>query len=251
VIQEFISFFSTVAFRYGHSEIGDYIVNLENGNGKFSSWHRAKLYDHYFDPHFPVDVDMCEIFEGMAGTVQQSVDPQISDSIRNSLFKGHGKFVYDLFSMDIQRGRTHFIPDYNHARIAYGLKPVNTWEEFNSLDERLGENEKEIKYHLSKVYRNPWEADSIVAGLAADWVRTEETLRRNDVSNLGELFEASVISQFQRTRMGDRFWYTRNLDIINCDDQLEPVQDRTLADVIRDNLNHCEIPADVFKVYKN
>jgi len=244
-------FFSTVANRYGHSEIGDWIISIANGNyGKFASWH---LYDHYFDPYFPVDIDICDIFEGMSRSVSKSNDHKISDSIRNYLFMENGQVKYDLFAIDIQRGRNHYIPDYNHARISYGLEPLDTWEDFDSLDERLGENARGIKQDLAKIYRNPWEADAIIAGMAADWVRTPETLRRHDVSNLGELFEAAIISQFQRSRVGDRFWYTRNLDIIDCDRELEPVLSRTLADVIRDNFlrgrEDCFIPDNVWKVY--
>jgi len=74
-------------------------------------------------------------------------------------------------------------------------------------------------------------------------------MKDNDYSNLGDLFEAAIISQFQRTRTGDRYWYTRNLDIINCDGDLENVQHRKLSDIIRDNVKSCHIPDEVFKVW--
>jgi len=246
-------FFSTVAFRYGHSELGDYITSMEKGRyGKFPQWHYSKLYEHYFDPFYVVDVDMCDLFEGLAGTIQQSPDTQIADSVRNNLWKKHhGHPQIDLFAVDIQRGRDHRIPSYNHVRTAYGLKPFDTWDDFKSLDKRLGEDEEEIKHDLHKVYRNPWECDSIVGGLADDWVRTPYSQKHHDYSNLGDLFEAAVISQFQRTRTGDRFWYSRNLDIVNCYGDLKPVEHRTLADVIRDNIKHVDIPDDVFKVSKH
>jgi len=187
----------------------------------------------------------------MAGSVQASPDEQIADSVRNWLFGGnHHNPHNDLFSIDIQRGRDHKIPSYNHVRVAYGLKPFHSWEDFTSLKEDLGVNQHELKHKLSTVYRNPWEADSIVAGLAADWVRTEYTRKHHDYSNLGELFEAAVISQFQRTRVGDRFWYSRNLDEINCHGELEPVQHRTLFAVIKDNIKDVHIPHQVFKVQK-
>lgn len=243
-------FFSTVAFRYGHSEVGDLIRSAIKGYyGRFPQWHIAKLANHYFDPDFLVeDVKLSDLFEGLAGNVQQSVDHEIADSIRNNLFKNkHQRF--DLWAIDIQRGRDHKIPSYNHARKAYGLEPFDSWKEFNSLGRDLEQDENEIKHKLSTVYRNPWEADAIVPGVAADWVRTKYTKRRNDYSNIGDLFEEAIISQFQRTRTGDRFWYTRHLDLINCNGDLEPVQKRTLADVIRDNVEHVHIPDDVFKVY--
>jgi len=242
-------FFSTVAMRYGHSEIGDLMVNTFKGHyGKFPLWQAARLSDHYFDPKFVIDVNIAHVFEGLAGTIQHSVDHEISDSIRNELFKSPHHQSFDLWSIDIQRSRDHKIPSYNHARVAYGLKPFHSWHDFNSLDDRLEQDPNEIKHKLSKVYRNPWEADAIVPGVCANWVRTKFTDEHNDYSNIGDLFEAAIISQFQRTRTGDRFWYSRNLDEINCEG-LEPVQHRTLAKVIRDNFEECHIPDDVFKVH--
>jgi len=197
-----------------------------------------------------LDADLASLFEGLAYQVQKSPDTKISDGVRNYLFPGDDKHPhFDLFAVDIQRARDHKVPTYNHARIAYGLYPVESWHDFNSLDERLGENEHELKKELSKVYRSPWEADSIVGGLAADWVRTSYTKKHHDYSNLGDLFEAAVISQFQRLRTGDRFWYSRNLDEVNCHGALAPVEHRTLADVIRDNVPHVHIPDNVFKTY--
>jgi len=243
-------FFSTVAFRYGHSECTELIKKSVQGHyGSFPYWQYAKLHDHFFDPYFVLNAQLAPVFEGMANQKQQSVDAQMSDSIRNFLWKGNDKYPkFDLFAIDIQRGRDHEIPSYNHARIAYGLQPVDSWEQFNSLDERLGQNEAELKSQLNKAYRNPWEADSIVAGLAADWVRTEYTAKNNDYSNLGDLFEAAIISQLQRTRVGDRFWYSRNLEIVNCYGDLKPVEDKILAEVIRENIPYVQIPDELFKV---
>jgi len=240
-------FFSTVAMRYGHSEVADLITKTYGGlYGKFPEWQASKLYHHFFDADYVVDVKLCHLFEGLAGTVQQSVDHQIADSIRNHLFEtDHHRF--DLFAIDIQRSRDHKIPSYNHARIAYGLKSVDSWKDFDSLDKDLGQDADDIKEKLSTVYRNPWEADPIVAGLAADWVRPKKV---HDYSNVGDLFEKAIISQFQRTRTGDRYWYTRHLDKVNCDGDLDSVEHRTLADVIRDNVQSAEIPDDVFRVRK-
>jgi len=246
------AFFATVAFRYGHSEIHDLIQQSVKGYyGSFPHWQYAKLSNHWFDPDFVVKADLCTLFEGLAYQVQKSPEPQIADVIRNYVFPGdfeHPKF--DLFAVDIQRGRDHCIPSYNQARKAYGLYPVDSWDKFDAVDERLGVDVQKLKTDLHKVYRSPWEADAIVAGLAADWVRTPYTHKHHDYSNLGDLFESAIISQFQRTRTGDRFWYSRNLDHVYFKG-LQPVEERTLADVIRDNIEHVNIPDEVFKVHKH
>jgi len=241
-------FFSTVAFRYGHSEVSDLLWNITQGHyGQFPMWHAARLEDHYFDPIFLTDVKLSDVFEGLAGSIQKAVDNEMSDSIRNFLFKSPHKPSVDLFATDIQRGRDHLIPSFNHVRVAYGLQPYDTWEAFDSLDSQFGQDAHEIKLKLSTVYRTPWEADPFVAGVAENWVISRFSEKHHDYSNLADLFEAAIISQFQRTRVGDRFWYIRNLDIIN-QRGLEPVQHRSLAKIIRDNIDGVDIPDEVFKV---
>jgi len=217
--------------------------------GEFPLWSYSQLHEHYFDSEFILHADLGSLFEGLAYQKQKSPDAYMSPVIRNQLFRGEfPHHHFDLFAIDIQRGRDHCIPSFNHARKAYGLEPYDSWHDFDAIDERVGQNVHELKSDLAKAYRNPWEADAIVGGVASDWVRTPYTEHHHDYSNVGDLFESAIISQFQRTRVGDRFWYSRNLDEINCHG-LEPVQHRTLAKIIRDNVKGCNIPDDIFKVW--
>jgi len=241
-------FFATVAFRYGHSEITEFIKRSVQGQYRtFPQWQHSKLNQHFFDPYLVLDAQLSSVFEGLAYQVQQSPDALTADSIRNYLFQGKSKKpLYDLLAIDIQRGRDHKIPSFNHARKAYGLKTYDSWDDFDALD--IHQNATLLREQLSKIYRNPWEADSFIGGIASNWVRTNISKANHDYSNLGDLFEAAIISQFQRTRVGDRFWYSRNLDEVNCNGDLPPVEKRTLADVIRDNIAGVNIPDQLFKV---
>jgi len=244
-------FFSTVAFRYGHSEVGDMMQRAKQGDfGQFPLWQYSKLWKHYFDPYFVLNSGISTLWQGMAYQSQQSSDLYFSDSIRNSLFQGYSKHPkYDLMAMDIQRSRDHGIPSCNEARIAYGLSPIEDWDDFYFMDKRNGQNETQIYNDVSFVYRNPWEADSFVCGLAEKWVDSKIASKHHDYSNLGKLFEAAIISQFQRTRIGDRFWYTRNLDEVHCNGDLPDINSRSLADVIRDNsVDQIDIPNSLFKI---
>jgi len=46
-------FFSTVAFRYGHSEIHDLMQRSMRGHyGSFPHWQHSKLSHHFFDPYY-------------------------------------------------------------------------------------------------------------------------------------------------------------------------------------------------------
>jgi len=236
-------FFSTVAFRYGHSEVSD-LINIYSGKGS-----GPKLSDHYFDPYFLLDVGVNSLWEGMAYQLQQSPDEKFADSIRNHLFDGHNHYHYDLMSFDIQRARDHGIPSCNHARIAYGLHPIEDWEYFDFLDKANGANEKEVESEVSHVYKNPWVADAFICGLAEKWVDSKYAEKHHDYSNLGKLFEAAIISQFQRLRIGDRFWYTRHIETVCSHGDLEDVRHRTLADVIRDNaVEKIDLPDYIFRV---
>jgi len=244
-------FFSTVAFRYGHSEIGDIVKRARQGQfGQFPQWQYSKLWKHYSDPYFDINYGIYSVWQGMASQLQQSSDLFFSDTIRNQLFQGYSKRpLYDLMAMDIQRSRDHGIPSCNDARIAYGLPSIDNWDDFYFMDKANGQNEQQVQGRVSSVYQNPWEADSFVCGLAEKWVTSQYSQQHGDYSNLGKLFEAAVISQFQRTRIGDRFWYLRNLDEVHCYGELPDMTSRTLADVIRDNcMEEISIPDEVFRV---
>jgi len=239
-------FFSTVAFRYGHSEISDLIKRSIYGQKKDAAW----LKDHYFDPYYLLgEGGVSSIWEGMATQLQQSPDEYIASSVRNHLFEGHNPYNYDLLALDIQRSRDHGIPSCNNARIAYGLHAVEDWDYFNFLDKTNGAIKEEVEHAVSEVYKNPWEADAFICGLAEKWVDSKYAEKHHDYSNLGKLFEAAIISQFQRLRIGDRFWYTRHLETVCSNGDLEDVKERTLADVIRDNSVHkIWIPDYLFRV---
>jgi len=57
------------------------------------------------------------------------------------------------------------------------------------------------------------------------------------------LLQAVIVQQFSELRDGDRFWYERDLS----NDELQSVQQVTLAQVIRDNTGiTTEIQDDVF-----
>jgi len=162
------------------------------------------------------------------------------------LFRPRNRPVgFDLYAIDIQRARDLSVPLCNDVRIAHGLEPIETWDDFDALN--IGQDPEVIRNQLKSLYPTPYEADSYVCGLAENWVFTDETLAHNDYSNLGLLFEESIISQFERLIVGDRFWYSRNLDEINIDG-LPDVSTRTLAQVIRDNAGKdIDIQDNVFR----
>ena len=63
---------------------------------------------------------------GAAKQVAQEVDAKVVDAVRNFLFGAPGSGGVDLVSLNIQRGRDHGLPDYNSARMAFGLPPAGS-----------------------------------------------------------------------------------------------------------------------------
>lgn len=107
----------------------------------------------------------------------------------------------DLMAINIQRGRDHGIPDYNTARVHYGLSRVSDWAEINPV---LNSTNPEIIERLAEVYsRNIDDVDVWPAGLL-------ESV--NAKKQPGALFQAVTKDQFRRIRDGDRYYYENKLN---------------------------------------
>ena len=109
-------------------------------------------------------------------------------------------------AINMQRAREHGLPDYNSARLAYGLPRRNSYEEINELygiDRTVTENIE----NLREVYHNDIDICDIWACGMAETIPSDEAERRGLPSGPGELFATVLFDQFMRIRHGDRFWY--------------------------------------------
>ncbi|CDF33619.1 Animal heme peroxidase homologue [Chondrus crispus] len=214
------NFFSTCAFRFGHSMVPETLTLLETGRRAHSK-SGTTLQSVFFDPSFITEIGIEALLLGASHQVAESVDCQIVDSLQNELFKNATGGV-DLVSINIQRGRDHGIPKYNDAREMYGLRRKRSFEEVTS--------NHTLAQILSSLYTSVNEMDSFVGGLAEDHIEDSE---------LGELFHTAVRDQFTRLRDGDRFFYKNTdwpLDMAN----FKPVEELnreslTIQDIIARN----------------
>ncbi len=135
---------------------------------------------------------MQEGIEGLlkyaASAQSAEIDTQIVDGVRNFLLTGPGGINLDLAALNIQRGRDHGLADYNATRVAYGLAPVDSFDDITS-DVALQET-------LAEVYGSVEDVDLWIGSLAEDHLQG---------SSVGELVRTIVADQFQRLRDGDRF----------------------------------------------
>jgi hypothetical protein len=221
--------FAHAIFRFGHSQINERTLRVNNNNQTVGS---LSIRDAFFNPDIlknnPANVGL--ILKGLASQVGQENDLHLVDGIRNNLFGPPGAGGLDLAALDIQRGRDHGLPDYNNLRGNYGLTEVTSFAEISS--------DPAIQQKLEQLFGNVDNIDPFVGALAEDHLPG---------SSAGPLITAVVSNQFLRLRDGDRFFYT-NDELLNSPEvrRIINLDDLTLSDVIRMNTGISNIQENVF-----
>ena len=156
----------------------------------------------------------------------QGVDLRIVDSVRNMLFGPPGSGGLDLPSLSIQRARDLGLPNYNQARISFGLAPVTSFDEISADPERVS--------RLAAAYASVDEIDAFVGGLAEDHVPG---------SMVGPLFHAAIQAQFENACAADRFWY-ENAQFSASD--LATIRSTTIAGLLERNSGLTGLTGNLF-----
>lgn len=211
--------FSAAAYRLGHSEVSDNVLRLDAQGNEVAEGHLS-LRNAFFAGMdlFREENDIDSILRGMAKQAHQAIDTQVVNGLRNFLFGNPGSGGFDLISLNIQRGRDHGLSDYNTTRESMGLPAAQSFADITS--------NTSLQTKLFTAYSSVDDIDLWIGGLAEDPLIDQG-------SQLGELFTAMNVRQFDELRAGDRFWYSRYLS----DDEFDMVKDTTLSRVIRRNTN--------------
>ena len=214
--------FSTVAYRFGHSQIAN------NFQGAFN-W---PLRRHFFERSPPNFADFFIVGNGppggrnwmdeMIGASLQKcpkADLVIGDAVRNFLFGGEE----DLPARNIQRGRDHGIPPYGLLREHCGLAPLDGTRKPTEIPQRIWDE-------ILRTYGdNAEDIDAFVGGLA-------EEPQADGV--VGPLFACIIGKQFKKLMFGDRYFFTHS-DKNNArglrQNTRKAVLERMLGDIICDN----------------
>ena len=215
--------FSTAAFRLGHSLLGDDVEFLDD-NGE-ETRDELPLSAAFFNPAVVSESGLEPILKYLASDRAQELDTGVVDGVRNFLFGPPGAGGFDLASLNIQRGRDHGLADYNTTRVAYGLAPVDSFDDVTT--------DPQLQAALEDLYGSVDNIDLWVGGLAEDHVAG---------GSVGELFRTIVVDQFERLRDGDRFWYQAQLS--SCERQ--SLERTSLSDVIRRNTELSNVQDNVF-----
>ena len=215
--------FSTAAFRLGHSLLQDDIEFFGNDGKQLRE--AVELDEAFFNPALVSAEGIDGLLKYAASAHAAEIDTQVVDGVRNFLIDGPGGMALDLVSLNIQRGRDHGLADYNATRVAYGLAPVDSFDDITS--------DVESQKALEAVYGDVDNIDLWIGGLAEDHVRD---------SAVGELVQTIVADQFRRLRDGDRFWYEN----IFSGRDLVQLRNTRLSDILQRNTSITNLQQDVF-----
>lgn len=225
---EVTSTFATVAFRMGHSQIGDTFLRFDEARNIHPEGHMS-LFDGFWSTR-PITHEggLAPIMRGMAVNVQPANDVFFGEDLRNRLFGETMQGGMDLCAIDIQRGRDHGVPDYGTIRAAFGLPEITNFSDVTS-DASVAES-------LSAAYgdADPGHIDPLMGMLAEDHVED---------SALGETMHAVILDQYLRLRDGDPLYYHNDVELTAVADEIEGTR---LADVILRNTEIESIQCNVF-----
>ena len=218
--------FSTAAFRVGHTLLSPKIQLVDPLTGENIG--EVSLQDSFFTPAFFETNSIENVLAGLAQQDAQEVDTLIIDDVRNFLFGQPGQGGFDLASLNIQRGRDHGLNDINSTRVALGLSAYDDFLDLTGGDDSLA-------FQLASEYNSIDDVDLWIGGLAEAHVNG---------GLVGETFNSILTDQFLRTRDGDRFFFTSELDhLLLLDSNFEST---LLSDIILRNTNIASIQSNVF-----
>jgi len=158
--------------------------------------------------------DIDALLMGMASQRCEREDNMIVEDLRGNVFGPLEFSRRDLMAVNIQRGRDHGTPDYNTARVAFGLPPIKSVNDYLKMTASATPREivQKMEYihmpneHICK--KDP-ESNQCKEERKKAWdnidVWAGGILETSD--RPGPLFRAIIKDQFTRIRTADRFWF--------------------------------------------
>ncbi|XP_076462885.1 salivary peroxidase/catechol oxidase-like [Babylonia areolata] len=204
--------FATAAFRFGHSLLNGHLM-VDGKAYKFRELFFKT--DLVFKKFYGLVISLVSTGERSRS---QSFDRHMKEDFTDHLFEpqsqaeegpSHG---LDLGALNIQRGRDHGLPPYNHFRKVCGFPAIRNFSEFGEMNMKL--------QHL---YRSVDNIDLFVGGLME---------RPVNGGTVGPTFACIIAQQFHALKYGDRFYFeTDRIPEGFTDDQLQAILNVTLSKV--------------------
>ncbi|XP_032171563.1 peroxidasin-like protein isoform X2 [Mustela erminea] len=228
-----INSFATAAFRFGHTLINPILYRLNDTFGEIPEGH-LPLHKAFFSPSRIIEEGGIDpLLRGLFGVAAKLRVPSqlLSVELTEKLFSMAHSVALDLAATNIQRGRDHGIPPYADFRVFCNLTSV---ENFEDLQNEI--KDSEIRQKLKKLYSTPGNIDFWPALMVEDLIPG---------TRVGPTLMCLFVTQFQRLRDGDRFWY-ENPGVFTPA-QLTQLKQASLGRVLCDNGDNIQqVQADVF-----
>ncbi|XP_037881152.1 peroxidasin isoform X2 [Glossina fuscipes] len=218
--------FATVALRFGHTLINPILHRLNSTFQPIPQGH-LQLHKAFFAPwRIAYEGGVDPLMRGMFATAAKLKTPEqnLNTELTEKLFHTAHAVALDLAAINIQRGRDHGIPGYNHYRRFCNLTVATRFEDLaNDI------SNKEVRDKLQELYGHPDNIDVWVGGVLEDQVKD---------GKVGPLFQCLLVEQFRRLRDGDRFYYEN--PTVFLPQQLEQIKQTSLARVLCDDGDQLE-----------
>lgn len=218
------TFFTNVAFRYGHSAVNSIIYRLKSDLTPIEGGHLL-LRDAIWAVDPMIEVGIEPYLRGLHFQPDSQVDIRFVEDVR-SRFPFNFPDGFDLIATGIQRSREVGICRYNDARRAFNLSVITDWTQLSS-------NEK-IQQTFKELYRDVESIESYMGAFN----------EADDIGITGPLMRASIREQFTRLRDGDPFFYKR-AGVFQAA-EAEELQTMTLGKLISLNTGVQEMPNNPF-----
>nr|XP_039320734.1 peroxidasin-like protein isoform X5 [Saimiri boliviensis boliviensis] len=228
-----VNSFATAAFTLGHAFINPILYRLNDTFGEISEGH-LPFHKALFAPSRIIkEGGIDPVLRGLFGVAFKRRAPSYlpSPELTQKLFSTAHFAAVDAAASIIQRGRDHGIPPYGDFRVFCNLTSVKTFEDLQNEIK-----DSEIRQKLRKLYSSPGDIDLWPALMVEDLIPG---------TRVGPTLMCLFVTQFQRLRDGDRFWY-ENPGVFTPA-QLTQLKQASLARVLCDNGDSIrQVQADVF-----
>uniref|UniRef100_G3WLQ4 Peroxidasin like n=1 Tax=Sarcophilus harrisii TaxID=9305 RepID=G3WLQ4_SARHA len=228
-----INSFATAAFRFGHTLINSVLYRLNDTFGEIPEGH-LPLHKAFFSPFRIIQEGGIDpLLRGLFGAAGKLRVPSqlLNLELTEKLFSMAHSVALDLAATNIQRGRDHGIPPYNDFRVFCNLTSV---ENFEDLHNEI--KDANIREQLKKLYGTPLNIDLWPALMVEDLIPG---------TRVGPTLMCLFVTQFQRLRDGDRFWY-ENPGVFTPA-QVTQLKQASLAHVLCENGDSIQqVQTDVF-----
>ena len=218
--------FSAAAFRLGHTLLNGNIQRMDNEGNDLGA---LPLHQVFFNPDIIQQSGGIECFlKGMGAQVQQALDGQMIDDVRNFLFGPPPAGGLDLAAINIRRGRERGLPGFNAVREAFGLPVLQDWSDIT--------DDAELQNKLALLYTSPDDLDAWV-GMVCE--------KPMDGALFGTTIMEIMMQQFDALRQGDRFYYENDPGLSAA--EKDEIKNTMLVDIIKRNTNIPIMQDDVFQ----